>query len=366
MNKLLTVYERRVASGEIEPDHAQRRAAEALDRLGMDLLDARRGTAPWRRRLRLLLGRAGARPPRGVYLWGDVGRGKTYLMDLFYASLPFRDKARRHFHRFMADVHARLKALPDRSDPLERIAKQLARSNRIICLDELSVTDIADAMILGRLFSALFAQGVALAATSNLRPAELYRDGLQRNRFMPVIALLEEHTEIVHVDGGEDYRLRLLERADVYQCPPGPAADARLETYMESMAPDAARAGGSIRLLGRRIAYRRCSDGVIWFDFDALCDGPRSQDDYIELSRDYHTVLLSDVPRFDRSLENQARRFIALVDEFYDRRVKLILSAAAPVEDLYHGKTVAVEFQRTRSRLEEMRTREYLAAPHKP
>lgn len=364
MNSPLTVYERRVACGDIEPDDEQRRAAEALDRLAAVLARGARPPRPWRRRLNRIVGRRNE-PPRGVYLWGDVGRGKTYLMDLFYSSLPFRDKSRLHFHRFMASIHGRLRDLSNRSDPLDCIAEQLARESRIICFDELAVTDIADAMILGNLFTALFSRGVALAATSNVAPADLYLDGLQRGQFLPAIALLEEHTELVHVDSGEDYRLRLLERADVYQCPPGRAADAQLEAYLQSMAPDAEPGRGTIQILGRDIAYRHCADGVIWFDFDALCDGPRSQDDYIELSRCYHTVLLSGVPRFDRTLENQARRFVALVDEFYDRRVKLILSAEAPLEDLYRGKTVAMEFQRTHSRLEEMRTHDYLAAAHK-
>ena len=306
------------------------------------------------------------RPPRGIYLWGDVGRGKTYLMDLFYVSLPFEDKRRLHFHRFMASIHARLKGLRNRSDPLDRIADQLAASSRILCFDELAVTDIGDAMILGNLFTGLFARGVALAATSNVAPAGLYREGLQRARFLPAIALLEEHTELVHVNGAKDYRLRLLERADVYQCPPSEAADARLEEYFASLAPEASSARGTIEVLGRDIDYRRCADDVIWFDFDAVCEGPRSQDDYIELSRCYQTVLLSGVPRFGPMREDAARRFIALVDEFYDRRVKLILSAEAGASGLYRGKRLSMEFRRTRSRLEEMQTHDYLAAPHKP
>lgn len=365
MNSPLADYERRVARGEIEPDAAQRRAAAALERLHLELLAGGPAPRPWRRRLRRVLGRDTA-PPRGVYLWGDVGRGKTYLMDLFFHSLPFDDKLRRHFHRFMARVHAHLKRLRDRSDPLEHVARHLADETRIICFDEFAVTDIADAMILGNLFAALFSRGVTLVATSNVKPADLYLDGLQRQQFLPAIALIERHTELIHVRGANDYRLRLLERADVYQSPPGETADSRLAEYFRSMAPEAESDAGRIDVLGRDIEYRRSAEGIIWFDFGALCDGPRSQHDYIELSRCYHTVLLSGVPRFDATRENQARRFIALVDEFYDRRVKLILSAEAPLPELYAGRRLVVEFQRTRSRLEEMQSHDYLAEPHRP
>jgi cell division protein ZapE len=264
----------------------------------------------------------------------------------------------------MADVHEHLKELGEREDPLELVADRIAAEARIICFDELVVTDIADAMILGTLFAALFERGVTLAATSNIEPAQLYRDGLQRQRFLPTIELLRKHCEVLHVDGAVDYRLRVLERADVYQTPSGPAADAHLGEYFDAIAPDEGDQGGALEVLGRRIDYVRAADGVIWFDFAAICDGPRSQDDYIELSRLYQTVLVSNVPRFDVLLENQARRFIALVDEFYDRRVKLILSAAAPVAELYAGEKLRQDFQRTRSRLIEMQSRDYLASPH--
>jgi cell division protein ZapE len=303
---------------------------------------------------------------RGLYLWGGVGRGKTLLMDLFFGCLPFDDKLRRHFHRFMASVHAELKALRDREEPLDAVADKLAAQTRIVCFDELAVTDIADAMILGGLFRALFARGVTLAATSNIEPDKLYRDGLQRQRFLPTIALIKQHAEVLHVDGPIDYRLRVLERADVFQTPSGPAADERLAEYFAAIAPDEGDRGGALDLLGRKLAYLRSADGVIWFDFAAICDGPRSQDDYIELSRLYQTVLVANVPQLDITLENQARRFIALVDEFYDRRVKLILSAAVPIADLYRGERLRHDFQRTRSRLEEMQSHDYLAAEHRP
>jgi cell division protein ZapE len=353
-----------VGRGELSADPAQSRAIEALERLYRDLMRAsqRRG---WRQRVAQLTGQR-PEPVRGLYLWGSVGRGKTFMMDLFFNALPFTEKRRAHFHRFMSDVHERLKAQRDVENPLELIAEQIAADVRVICFDELSVTDIADAMLLRNLFAGLFARGVTLAATSNVAPDQLYHGGLQRQRFLPTIALLKKHTEVVHVDGGTDYRLRALERADVYQTPLSDAAEQRLTDFFEGVAPDEGDQGGSLELHGRPIPYRRAADGVIWFDFAAICDGPRSQDDYIEISRLYQTVLVSRVPRFDFKLENQARRFIALVDEFYDRRVKLILSAEVPATELYRGERLKHDFLRTQSRLQEMQSHDYLAQPHRP
>ena len=361
----LELYRAKVASGALAADPAQDKAVAALQRLYDDLRRAGEPPRGWRRGVARWFGQTPA-PVRGLYLWGGVGRGKTFVMDLFYGALPFQAKLRRHFHRFMADVHEHLQELRDRENPLELVADRIAAQTRVVCFDEFAVTDIADAMILGTLFAALFARGVTLAATSNIEPGLLYKDGLQRQRFLPTIALLGKHCEILHVDGATDYRLRVLERADVYQTPSGPAADAHLAEYFDAIAPDEGDHGGTLEVLGRPIGYVRAADGVIWFDFAAICDGPRSQDDYIELSRLYQTVLVSDVPRFDPLLENQARRFIALVDEFYDRRVKLILSAAAPVKNLYAGEKLRHAFERTRSRLEEMQTHDYLAAAHQP
>jgi cell division protein ZapE len=360
----LALYRRRVERGDLAADAAQARAVEALERLYRDLQRAT-SRGGWRAKLASVAGKRSA-PVRGLYLWGGGGRGKTFLMDLFFNALPFPDKRRQHFHRFMATVHERLKAHRNVEEPLELVAEEIASDTRIVCLDELAVTDIADAMLLGNLFAGLFARGVTLAATSNIVPDQLYKGGLQRQRFLPTIALLQRHCEIVHVDGGVDYRLRALERADVYQAPTGYEADRRLAEFFEAIAPDEGDQGGALELLGRRIAYRRAADGVIWFDFKEICDGPRSQDDYIELSRLYQTVLVSNVPRFDATLENQARRFIALVDEFYDRRVKLILSAGAPAAELYRGERLRHDFQRTQSRLQEMQSHDYLAEAHRP
>jgi cell division protein ZapE len=359
----LALYRQRVDRGELTSDPAQVRAVEALERLYRDLL---RATLPsgWRGQVAKLAGKR-RQPVRGLYLWGGVGRGKTFLMDLFFNSLPFQEKRRQHFHRFMAAVHERLKHHRNVENPLEIVAAEIAGRARIICFDEFAVTDIADAMLLGNLFAGLFARGVTLAATSNIVPDQLYADGLQRQRFLPTIALIKEHTDVVHVDGGTDYRLRALERAEVYQTPTGELADQRLTEFFEAIAPDEGDHGGTLELYGRPIPYRRAADGVIWFDFESVCDGPRSQDDYIEISRLYQTVLVSNVPRFDATLENQARRFIALIDEFYDRRVKLILSAAAPATELYHGQRLKHDFLRTQSRLQEMQSHDYLAEAHR-
>ena len=364
MSGPLEAYHARVARGDLAADPAQERAARALERLYREIVCAPPPLRGWRLQAARVLRRERA-PVRGIYLWGGVGRGKTLLLDLFHACLPFDDKSRQHFHRFMASVHDHLRALSREPDPLERVADRIAARTRIICFDEFAVGDIADAMILGNLLAALFARGVTLAATSNLRPQELYRDGLQRRQFMPAIALIERHTEVLHVDGAQDYRLHVLERADVYQFPADMAAERRLSEYFHAIAPDEPESGGRLDVLGRAIGYRKHADGVVWFDFQAICDGPRSQDDYIELSRCYQTVLVSNVPQLDATLENQARRFIALVDEFYDRRVKLILSAAVPLDALYRGTRLAQDFARTRSRLQEMQSYDYLSAAHR-
>jgi cell division protein ZapE len=366
MNGPLAQYRRRVERGELAPDPAQAQAMAALERLYRDLVRSQASRGGWRQRLAAIAGRARNEPVRGLYLWGSVGRGKTFMMDLFFGSLPFKEKTRQHFHRFMASVHERLKGYSDVENPLELVADAIAAETRVICFDEFAVTDIADAMILGGLFAALFARGVTLAATSNVEPAQLYRDGLQRQRFLPTIALLQEHTEVLNVGGATDYRLRALERADVYQTPAGPAADAKLAEFFTAIAPDEGDENGALEINARKIGYRRAADGVVWFDFPQICDGPRSHDDYIELSRLYQTVLVSNVPRFDFTLENQARRFIALVDEFYDRRVKLILSAAAPVNEIYAGEKLRHDILRTQSRLQEMQTHDYLATAHRP
>ena len=319
---------------------------------------------PLRRLLRMLrlAGNEDAVP--GLYLWGDVGRGKTFLMDLFFETLPLKNKTRVHFHRMMADVHRRLKALGDIEDPLDKVAADIARQTRVICFDEFYVSDIADAMILGRLLDGLFRRGVMLVATSNSPPSRLYPGGLQRERFLPAIDLLETHTEVLHLDGETDYRLRLLQQAGTYLTPVNADALAKLNHYFQEIASGDAIEEQSLDVLGREIPAERCAKGVVWFDFQDICDGPRSQHDYIEIARCYPTVIVSNIPLLNAEKENQARRFVALVDEFYDRKVKLLVSAATDIESLYAGEKLAFEFQRTTSRLIEMQSTAYLHAPH--
>lgn len=305
---------------------------------------------------------------RGLYFWGGVGRGKTYLMDNFFDSLPFEQKMRAHFHRFMRRVHAELKKLDGQKNPLKQVADIIAQEARVICFDEFFVSDITDAMILGTLMEELFARGVTLVATSNIVPDDLYKDGLQRVRFLPAIALLNQHTLVVNVDGGVDYRLRALEQAELYHSPLDAAADQSLMCSFKSLVPANAAIQNDVDLEveGRMIRARHVGDGVIWFDFVALCDGPRSQNDYIELAREYHTVILGNVPGLGRAQDDQARRFVNLVDEFYDRQVKLVISAERPLAELYSCGKLGFEFQRTISRLLEMQSHEYLARPHRP
>jgi len=301
---------------------------------------------------------------KGLYIWGDVGRGKTFLMDLFFDSLEIEKKRRIHFHRMMRDVHDRLRRLDDIDDPLDQVAADIAAETQVLCFDEFFVSDIADAMILGRLLEGLFSRGVTLVTTSNTRPEELYKDGLQRQRFLPAIASLCQHTEVIQLDSDTDYRLRLLEKAGTYLTPDDDAADKRLRYFFDGSATSEVRHQQELDINGRSITALRCAKGIAWFDFAELCDGPRSQADYIELARWYPSVILSGVPTLDALREDEARRFIALVDEFYDRRVKLIISAAARAEALYQGTKLSFEFARTVSRLIEMQSAEYLALPH--
>ncbi len=348
----------------LAPDGSQLAAIARLEDLRLRLVAAERsGRRPLARMRRLLRSPAGT-AERGIYLWGGVGRGKTLLMDAFHDSLPFEGKRRRHFHRFMHDVHAQLRTLAMTESPLAVVADRLAAGVRVLCLDELHVNDIADAMILARLFSALHDRGVTLVFTSNVPPKGLYRDGLQRRRFLPAIAMLEKHTEVIAVDAGTDYRLRELAKASLYLDSSMPGAEAAMARLFDFFAGGPGVAGGHIDVAGRAIAVVRESDNAIWFEFAALCGGPRSQDDYIEIAGAYPAVLLSNVPVFDESHDDAARRFISLIDELYDRGVDLAVSAAAPPGRLYAGTRLAFEFRRTSSRLVEMQTEQYLARTH--
>lgn len=353
-------YRAGVAAGRWQDDPAQHAVLPALDRLWREL-SADATPTLWQR----LRGRR-PDPPRGLYLWGRVGRGKTFLCDLLYDALPEADKRRVHFHRFMQDVHAQLRALEGRRDPLVEAAAEIANDLRVLVLDEFHVGDIGDAMILGNLLRALFERGVVLVTTSNAAPRELYRGGLQRERFLPAIALIERHCETLELVSATDWRLRALKQAPVFHVPPDAASERRLLETFNRVARGAAREHFDLVLNGRPVPARRVADGVAWFDFDALCDGPRAVADYIELAREYHTILVSNVPQFTPQQEDPARRFIELVDEAYDRGVKLVLSAAAPIVELYDGERLRAEFARTESRLIEMQSEDYLAREHRP
>ena len=356
------LYAQGVAQARWEDDPAQRTVLIELDRVHAERAAAQQlaGAAGWWR-----LRRKPAPAVRGIYLWGDVGRGKTFLVDLLFQSLPAEGKLRLHFHRFMGRVHAELRKLEGHADPLREVAAQFAAQARVLCLDEFFVTDIGDAMILGGLLQHLFARGTTLVTTSNIEPKQLYRDGLQRARFLPAIALLERHCAIVQLLAAQDYRLRELSRAGVYFTPLGAAAEQALDACFEHVAPGTRRPEAEIVVNGRGIPVKRRAEGVIWFDFEALCAGPRAVADYIELAQSFNTVLISGVPLLSPQMEDAARRFINLIDEFYDHGVNLVLSAAAAPAGLYRGERLRAEFARTQSRLIEMQSNDYLARAHR-
>lgn len=351
-------YERDLQREGFIADPAQRRAVEALQAVFEAL------SAP-RPKVRFSLRRPRPQPVQGLYVWGGVGRGKTYLMDCFYEALPVRRKLRTHFHRFMLDVHERRKRFLEEQDPVALVAEEIAAEARVLCFDEFYVSDIADAMILGRLTEVLFREGVTLIATSNIEPDGLYKGGLQRERFLPAIARVKAHCRVLHLDSPHDFRLRALTAAPLYCSPMDGEAEKQLREMFDRLVD-----GGNVDVdvnvdvLGRPVTARRVADEVAWFDFKALCQTARAAADYIELGRCYHTVLLSRVPQLTVDDEDAARRFINLVDEFYDRGVKLMIAAAVPMPELYAGKRLAFEFQRTQSRLTEMQSEEYLQKPH--
>jgi len=340
-------------------DTAQQQAAARLARLDeawSEYKHARRNAL-----LKLV-----ARPeiPRGVYLWGGVGRGKSFLMDSFFSAVPLLRKSRIHFHEFMRGVHRELDEVKGMADPLDEVARRIAQRARLICFDEFHVSDIADAMILHRLLARLFDLRVGFVMTSNYAPDRLYPDGLHRDRVLPAIALLQERLDVVQVDGDIDYRQQAMERIETYLMPPGEAADAQLAAAFDRVA-EADDDDPVMLIEARRIRARRRAGGVVWFDFEVLCGGPRSQNDYLEIARQFHTVLLSGVPRMSAAQSSEARRFTWLVDVIYDHRVKLLLSAQDAPEALYTAGALATEFERTASRLVEMQSRQYLEAPRR-
>ena len=362
-----TRYQSDLENGDLLPDEGQKKAVEALEHLFQAL--KRTPAAPKRGLLSRLLGSKDKTPGneslpyQGLYIWGPVGRGKSYLVDMFFECLPFADKQRIHFHSFMRSVHNELKKYPNEQDPLRLVAKRWASDIRVLCLDEFHVGDITDAMILANLLDALFENGVMILTTSNDKPSELYKDGLQRARFLPAIALIESKLRVIELAGPTDYRLRALEQAEVYYSPHDEKTVDVLKARFAAIAGPSVE-GGSIEIEGRDIPTMARAEGAVWFDFAALCEGPRSVADYIEIAMCHHTIFLSGVPSLGNDNNDAARRFINLIDELYDRNVNLVISAATGPDAVYSGTRLEKFFRRTVSRLKEMQSHDYLARPH--
>jgi cell division protein ZapE len=356
------VYRARLAAGEILPDPAQALAVEKLQSLARALAAYRpaSGSGGWRARFGLRP--SGAEPPQGLYIFGGVGRGKSMLMDLFFAEAPVEKKRRVHFHGFMLETHERIHRQGKRApgDPIGPVAKAIAAETTLLCFDEFHVTDIADAMILGRLFQALFAAGVVVVATSNRAPDDLYKDGLQRERFLPFIDLLKKRLDVLELDSGRDYRLAKLARRPVYHWPLTGAAHEALEAAFADLTDGAAGESLTIEVMGRRLTVSRAAAGVAWFTFDELCVRPLGAADYIAIAERFHTIILEGIPAMGPEQRNEAKRFNTLIDALYDRGRNLVASAAAAPEALYPTGDFSFEFQRTVSRLEEMQSAEYI------
>ena len=340
-------------------DPAQEAAIEVLDGLWRQLID-------FKTKRNHFLGRSLLSPnvPKGLYFWGGVGRGKSFLMDVFYDCVPYRRKRRIHFHNFMAEVHHDMKLLAGEKDPLLAVADKIEKSTRLLCFDEFHVSDIADAMILQRLLEAMFERGVVLITTSNYPPDGLYPNGLQRQRFLPTIALLKRELKVLNVDGGNDYRLREMTRESLIMIPADFASDARMELMFDRLCPVDQQDERQIEIMGRMIPVKKLSRGIVWFDFADICGGPRAQTDYLEIAHQFHSVFISQVPKMSAEDAAEAQRFKWLVDVFYDKRVKLIISAAVLPHELYANPGNDAEFSRTASRLIEMQSKEYLSLPH--
>lgn len=356
----LTRYQNDLRHKGFQPDAAQENAVRELQRISDELNERYEQSKV----SRLSFRRPTKEPVQGLYMWGGVGRGKTWLMDLFFDSLPFRRKMRMHFHRFMQRVHKELNSLRGTKNPLEIVADRLHAEAVVICFDEFFVTDITDAMLLGGLFEKLFQRGVTLVATSNIVPDRLYENGLQRERFLPAIALLNKYCNVLNVDAGVDYRLRTLEQATLYYTPLGKEADDAMQQSFDALTAKVSSGLREIRINDRPIKVLDHNDQVLWATFGELCETPRSATDYIEIARVYRYVLLSNVPLLDARNDNAVRRFINLVDEFYDRHVKLIMSAETDIDHIYEGGRLNFEIERTKSRLLEMQSKEYLAKEH--
>jgi len=353
-------YEKAVSTDEFTRDEQQFQAMSYLDEIYHQLINS----APQKKGF---FGFLKSKPvaPTGLYMWGGVGRGKTWMMDMFYDSLTIERKMRLHFHHFMQRVHRELNKLQGESDPLEKVADIIYKESVIICFDEFFVSNVSDAMILGDLFTMLFNRGITLVATSNIEPAGLYKDGLHRDRFMPAIAEVERHTTVMNIDSGIDYRLRVLQQAELYEAPLTKANYHWLANRFASLSNNQKISKEPITINGREVKINACTEDILFCDFRHLCMAPRSAADFIELAKRFSTVLVDSVPALDDDLRDPTRRFIYLVDEFYDRRVKLLVRAEQPILDLYQGEKLAFEIERTRSRLLEMQSEDYLRMDHR-
>ncbi|MDO9434110.1 cell division protein ZapE [Hydrogenophaga sp.] len=354
-----SIYEAALKERGYTSDPAQERAIDALDRCASEW-------AVYKQKRSNSLKKLFVNPdiPRGVYMYGGVGRGKSFLMECFFEAVPLRRKTRLHFHEFMREVHRELRDLQGKANPLDELGARMAKRYKLICFDEFHVGDVTDAMILHRLLDALFKAGVGFVTTSNFHPDGLYPDGLHRERILPAIDLLKERLEVLSVDNGTDYRRRTLNHIQLYHCPLGLEADAAMEATFNELA-EVGDQDSVMHIEARNIqAYKRAG-GVIWFDFRTLCGGPRSQNDYLEIATQFHTLMLSDVPQMSVRHASEARRFTWLIDVLYDRRVKLVMSAAVVPEELYVEGPMSHEFPRTVSRLTEMQSQEFLALEHR-
>ena len=365
-------YQQALNAGSHQPDDVQREAVNRLDTIYQELT-AKPADVVQSSGLKAAFGRLLGKkepqvsaPVRGLYMWGGVGRGKTWLMDMFYQSLPGTRKQRLHFHRFMLRVHEELTALQGQSDPLDIVAERFKAETDVLCFDEFFVSDITDAMLLGGLMKALFARGITLVATSNIPPDELYRNGLQRARFLPAIDAIKQHCDIMNVDAGVDYRLRTLTQAHLWLSPLNADTQSQMDKLWLALAGTARTNMPVLDINHRPLQTQGVENQTLAVSFTTLCVDARSQHDYIALSRLFHTVMLLDVPVMTPLMESEARRFIALVDEFYERHVKLVVSAEVPLYEVYQGERLKFEFQRCLSRLQEMQSEEYLRREHMP
>jgi cell division protein ZapE len=355
-------YQEILNSSEFYADDSQRHAIDQLDELQAALISQPLETNNWWQRL--TAGNTTPITPSGLYFWGGVGRGKTFLMDVFYQCLPFEEKSRFHFHAFMNQIHHSLKQLSDTSNPLDAVAKDLARDMRVLCLDEFVITDIADAMILAGLLDALFDQGVVLVTTSNCQPNDLYRNGLQRARFLPAIDLISKRCHVVNLDGGKDYRLMGLQQTHLYTVPHSQAVLDEVNFYLSEHVQPIQPKSERLNINGRELSFQFCSEDTVWFSFNELCKTSRSQNDYLEIARLFRTVILTDIEQMSHLTDDIAKRFILLIDILYDHHVILICSASVVADQLYQGKRLAFEFERTISRLIEMQSEQYLTQAH--